>query len=316
MFLFEVLSSPLIYKLTILALTATVLLTLASQFGDYLYLELATHFRLQYVAVAIICAGSLTVFQSWKFLPIALACALLNASHLFPYFSSKTEINASSAHLRVLHANVLKDNQNYRAVFALITENNPDVVVLQEITESWDQQVKFLQAKYPYYKSAPAASGAGMALFSRYRLRDLKVLQLDASTHLAILAEIDISGQPVTILALHPPTPITPNKFANRNRQFREAASLLNSMTGPKVLIGDLNTTMWSPYFVSLTRSTGLRDARLGFGLQTSWPVPLPAILRLPIDHCLVSEEVQVSQLRLGAPAGSDHCPLIVDLIL
>jgi hypothetical protein len=60
MFLLEVVSSQLVFKLTLVVLTAIVILTLASQFGQYLYLELTTHFRLQYVLAAIACALILT----------------------------------------------------------------------------------------------------------------------------------------------------------------------------------------------------------------------------------------------------------------
>ena len=155
-----------------------------------------------------------------------------------------------------------------------------------------------------------------MSVFSRYAFADVKVLHLDSSTHIAILAHLDIKEKTISLLAMHPTTPITPAKFKNRNLQFREAAALLNSIKGSKVLVGDLNITMWSPYFTTLIRSSGLRDARLGFGLGTSWPMPLPSFLRLPIDHCLVSHDVQVDGFRIGPRIGSDHRPVIVDLSL
>lgn len=153
-----------------------------------------------------------------------------------------------------------------------------------------------------------------MALFSRYPLDEAKTLTLDASNHVAILARVKVDGTSVSILALHPPTPISPVKFSNRNRQFREAADIMGAIKGPRFLIGDLNTTMWSPYFRDLTRRSGLVDARLGRGLLTSWPMPLPSFLRLPIDHCLVSRDVTVERARIGKRTGSDHLPLIVDV--
>ena len=323
MFFLEVVSSQLIYRLTLVALIAVVVLTLASQFGQYLYLELTTHFRLQYVLVAILCALLFTVLQAWKFVPIAVLCAVLNSVYLLPYLFKTPGVvlgpqasPRASASLRVLHANVLKDNRNYNALFDLVNGSNADLIVLQEITEDWNEKVGALAKLYPYFKSVPGLEGSGMAVFSRVPFEDVQVLQLDSSTHIAIAVKLNLHGREVTLLSLHPPTPITASKFENRNQQFYEAGNLLNSVEGSKILIGDLNTTMWSPYFNMLLRNAHLRDARLGLGLKTTWPMPLPSFLRLPIDHCLVSADVEVRDVQIGGPIGSDHRPLIVDLVV
>ena len=42
-------------------------------------------------------------------------------------------------------------------------------------------------------------------------------------------------------------------------------------MTGPIMVVGDLNATMWSAPYRSLIDSTGLRNARRGFGILPSW---------------------------------------------
>jgi endonuclease/exonuclease/phosphatase (EEP) superfamily protein YafD len=316
MLLLEVFSLQLLYVLTLVVLTALVLVTLASHFGQYLYLELTTHFRLQYVLAAIVCAVVFTMFQSWKFIPIAIICAVLNAAYLWPYRSTSRPDPTERSRLRILHANVLNKNTNYTTLFEEINNSKPDILVLQELSQAWADQIRTLQQEYPFFEIAPRPDGAGMAILSRYPFENVETLTLDASTHLAILARVNLGEKAVSVLGLHPPTPMSPLKFKNRNRQFREAARVLNSLEGPKVLIGDLNTTMWSPYFSSLLRDSKLRDVRLGFGLHTSWPMPMPWFLRLPIDHCLVSDELRVDRLRIGDSIGSDHYPLIVDLTM
>jgi endonuclease/exonuclease/phosphatase (EEP) superfamily protein YafD len=316
MFLNEVDSSQLIFRLTLVTLSAVVVLTLASQFGQYFFLELTTHFRLQYVLVAIVCAVVFTVLQDWKFVPIAIICAVLNAIYLGPYLRPASHVDADGPRLRLLHANVFKDNRDYKAVFDLVSKTNADLVVLQEVTHEWDNQIEVLKQLYPYTQSVPGPEGSGMAVLSRFPFQDEQVLHLDDSTHIAILVRVTVEGRPVTLLSLHPTTPITPKKFANRNRQFVEAAKLLKATKGSKILVGDLNMSMWSPYFRTLVEKSGLRDVRVGFGLLTSWPMPLPPFLRLPIDHCLVSGDVTVKDVQIGDAVSSDHRPLIVDLVL
>lgn len=315
MFLRDLVFSQPIYKFALTSLILLVILTLASQFGTYAYLELTTHFRLQYFLGALICALLLTPTQSWRFVVIAVLCALLNAASIWPYYKKDASSPLVSANkLRLFHANVFEKSRNYQAVLERIKEADADVVVLQELTEEWSKRTEVLRNPYAYMAVAPRPSGAGMAVFSRYPLENVQVLSFDSTTHIAILARVKVNENALTLLSLHPTTPITIEKFRNRNQQFKEAAKLLTPIAGPKVLVGDLNTTMWSPYFKDLLENAGLREARLGFGLGTTWPEPYPSFLRIAIDHCLVSKDVNVEKLRVGPTTGSDHRPLIVDL--
>jgi endonuclease/exonuclease/phosphatase (EEP) superfamily protein YafD len=312
----QIITSQRIYFLIALTTAAVSAFTLASLFGRHPYLELATHFRLQYALAATACVILLVVFHSWKLLPLALCCAVVNLAFILPYYAASRPPAASNAvHLKLMHANVLGGNKDYAALIAVVEEERPDVLVLQEFTEKWEEQLRYpLGSQYPYSKLAPRQGGSGMALYSRYPLEGAEVLTLDASSHLAILARVNIDGIPLTVLALHPPTPMRTDKFANRNEQFSRAASIMRETQGAKVLIGDLNTTMWSPYFTDLIADSGLSNARQGFGLMPSWPVPLPTPFQIPIDHCLVGGGVAVDSIRTGGRTGSDHRPLIVEV--
>lgn len=318
MFLFDLISPQTIYKLVAALLIVVCVLTFISFFGHHVYLELATHFRLQYAVASLACVVLLATFYPWKLLPFAFAALACNLIYILPYYTAPPASHETSAaiHLRLLAANVLGSNKNYAALNQAVLEAHADIVVLQELTDEWQKQTEDMDSQYPFHKVVPKPRGSGMALFSRYPLEEVEVLSLDSSTHIAILAKVNINDTLVSILALHPPTPVRTDKFLKRNRQFSEAAAIFSATQGPGILIGDLNTTMWSPYFTDLVRNSGLRDARLGFGLKPSWPLPLPAILQLPIDHCLVSADVGVEKIGTGRRTGSDHRPLIVDVLV
>ena len=77
--------------------------------------------------------------------------------------------------------------------------------------------------------------------------------------------------------------------------------------------MGDLNITMWSPNYQEFVDRAELKNTRQGHGILPSWPTQFP-VLSIPIDHVLVSSEIQVRDTRIGRNVGSDHLPIIVDL--
>lgn len=116
-------------------------------------------------------------------------------------------------------------------------------------------------------------------------------------------------------MAAHPHVPIRKTVFKLRNQQLAELGDYVAQIKTPVVVVGDLNITMWSPYYQRFVRQTGLRNARYGFGILPTWPTIIP-LLYIPIDHFMVSPEIQVVNLRTGDRVGSDHLPLITDLAI
>ena len=91
----------------------------------------------------------------------------------------------------------------------------------------------------------------------------------------------------------------------------------MREMAGPKICVGDLNTTTWSRYFKDFVEQSGMRSVREGFGILASWPTFLrPKWMMIPIDHCFVSDDIRVVNAFVGERIGSDHLPLIVELEL
>lgn len=291
-------------------------LTIASFFGRYPYLELTTHFRLQYLWFSAICGIGFCFFKNWKFLAPCLLCFVLNGIYIFPYYFSDNHklTNVPTIILKLMLANVEGRNKSYDKLLESVKSANPDVIVLQEITEEWWKNIQSITYDYPNFKALSRQGGGGLVLLSRFPLEQAEILTLDESTHLAMSGKINVNGTILSILTLHPPTPMRKHKFDYRNGQFGKVSSLIKSEPEPKLLIGDLNTTIWSPYFTELVENSSLRDVRKGKGIYPSWHSYLPNFMRIPIDHCLVGETIEVDNIELGDFTGSDHYPLIVSL--
>ena len=128
-----------------------------------------------------------------------------------------------------------------------------------------------------------------------------------------IRADVEVNGRTVTLLNIHTLPPASSQYFEIRNRQLTALADFANRQEDLVLVAGDLNTAMWSPYYKRMERDSGLVNARKGFGVVATWPSFYP-IFRIPIDHCLISPEIEVVDFRRGPAIGSDHLPLAVDV--
>ncbi len=117
------------------------------------------------------------------------------------------------------------------------------------------------------------------------------------------------------MIAAHPLTPTTKSGFQQRNAQLEAMGRYVSRLPKPVLVIGDLNITMWSPFYQRFVGTAGLDNARSGFGILPTWPTFFP-LLYIPIDHCLISPEIQVLKIRTGPDVGSDHLPLVTDLVI
>ena len=95
------------------------------------------------------------------------------------------------------------------------------------------------------------------------------------------------------VIGTHLASPTTPWRAAVRNSQLDSLATRVARVTGPLVVVGDLNITPYSPLFQDWLERTGLTDTRRGRTLSPSWPAHLP-IVGVPIDHCAVSRDIVI----------------------
>ena len=278
-------------------------------------LELASHFKVQYLAAACVCLLVFALARSRRWAAAAAGVAALNAAFLLPYYLPAPRGGGEAARrtrVKVLLANVNAANADYGRLLALVRATSPDVVVLQEVTEAWARAFEPLHPDYPHMQVIPRPDTFGIAVYSRLPLGGAKTVALGGARVPALAARVEAGGAPFSLVTAHTYPPLA-GMFEGRNEQLSQLGSLAAASARPVVLIGDLNVSPWSPYFAKLAREAGLRDARRGFGVLPTWPADR-RIMSVPIDHCLVSPEVTVVSVETGAEIGSDHLPLAVTL--
>ena len=296
-------------------------LTLLPFIGWRYPLELLSHFQVQYFLAALACAALLALLRRWRWFAVSLASLLLAGTTVLPYQGPGRAAHADAAigpqrTVRVLLANVLLGNHSHDRVLQLVAEADADVLVFQEVNERWRSALAPITGRYPHIAGKSREDPFGTVVYSRLPIEDVDVLVLGEAGRSTICLRVIVDGAPLTLVCTHPKPPLLPGPFALRNDQLDQVADLVGRLPRPLVLAGDLNATMWSPWFRRFSERTALRSVRRGFGVLATWPAALPGFLRIPIDHVLVSDDLSVTGCRLGAATGSDHLPLIVDLVL
>lgn len=217
----------------------------------------------------------------------------------------------SGERLRVLVANVQLDNVEYGRLAEWIGRERPDLVALIEFTPDWRTGLEDVRRAYPYRVESPTGAD-GLALWSRRPLRSGGPIRASAEGWPALPAELDFAGRPLRVWVVHPSPPVWRRGRFVGFPELDALGAWIGREAGPRLVVGDLNTTEASPHFAEFLRLTGLRDSRRGFGPQPSWPAGLP--YRIALDHALVSPELAVVDRRLGPRIGSDHLPFVVVL--
>ena len=280
-------------------------------------LDVASHFRVQYVAAAAILIVALAVRRQWLWCAALAVSLAISARPLLPYLPfgapAVAATTTSGPPVKVLTVNLLFSNHSTARLLETVREESPDIVVFVEFTPGWSSLVEPLRASYPHRLELPIERSAGIALFSRLPLDTANVLPLGRSP--AIEAQVRTPAGMFTLIGVHLRSPTSGWRAGQRNWQYERLEQRLDEIEGPVLVTGDFNTTPYSPFLSEWLERTGLVDTRRGRGLAWSWPTFLP-IVGIPIDHCVVSEDFRVISARRLPAFGSDHYPILTELAL
>jgi endonuclease/exonuclease/phosphatase (EEP) superfamily protein YafD len=261
---------------------------------------LLEHFRVQYLLVGIaIVAVARSLAPQW-FDP-ALVILLLDLIVVAPGMRGAPADHAGKR-VRILLSNVLTSNTHYDRIEALVAETKPDVIGLVEPDATW-----FSHLALPGYTrmEVPHLGNFGIALYARGTLTG--GAEYLGTSYPTIVAQVDV-GARFTMVLTHPMPPMSARSRDEQFAQFEAIHDRIAPMQ-PVVIAGDFNATPWSKPFAVI--ANGLCDTRNGY--QGSFPTS-SAIIRIPIDHVLVTCGVGVHDRWVGPDVGSDHLPVIVDL--
>lgn len=300
-------------------------------------LERAMHFPAYWAPLGLLLTAGLLWSKRWMLGMVSLAVGLGYGAQVaclwVPPGGQRQAVTAAAdtPGWTLLAFNVLKSNRRHAEVLAALRREQADVVYLTEMRPEWFAALAPLEKDYPHRLGK---AGHSDWLLSKHPLEDARVVSLTFEAAQAangagtpaeplravwnndelVVATVLLGGRRVRVGGIHPPIPTNGSRIA----QQRACATIYRDelradpQADARLLVGDFNTSCFSPTFRLLLEATGLRDSARGFGYAPTWG---PMFQRrqwlpwvgLPIDHVLVSERVRVLHREVGPDLGSDH---------
>jgi endonuclease/exonuclease/phosphatase (EEP) superfamily protein YafD len=275
---------------------------------------LLEHFRVQYVVGggALVAVAVAMRMRGWSD-----AAAIATLLHGLPVAAdlirSPQAGPAGGAAIRVLLLNVHTESSGFEQVRQLIGDEQPDLIALVEVDARWIAGVAPAVRDFSGQIEHPRSDNFGVALYARGQVTG--AIESLGSSLPSVVADVAIRGARMRVLLTHPMPPVSGGAYEEQEHQLAAVAERTRASAGLMLVMGDFNATPWSRLFARLQRDTGLCDSRAGFGVQASFPAGM-AVMRIPIDHLLASCSIGVRDRRIGRDVGSDHLPVIADLVV
>jgi endonuclease/exonuclease/phosphatase (EEP) superfamily protein YafD len=278
--------------------------------------ELLTHLRAHYLFALVLGAAILATLKHFKLAAVFGVFAIINLCFVLTLYLPESRSRADGRPIRLMNVNGYHYNPTRQKLITLIHDTQPEVVLVLEVDDAWVKDLELLADSYPHRHYEPREHDLGIALLSRLPVNDLDVHYFGPADVPSFTARLeDHGGNSFHLIGTHPLPPLSATGAVARNEQLTNINAFIQTLAGPVVLAGDLNSTSWSPNFRDFVRRAGLRDSRNGFGNQPTHPGRL-APIGIAIDHVLVTPDISVRARSVGPYIGSDHRPVIVDLVI
>ncbi len=267
--------------------------------------------------------------------PVLLLAALCwQCYRIFPYTalatyqveSAKDDERANT--VRLLIYNVRYDNRQANELLETIDKTDPDLILLVEPTQSWEEQLTPRLSDYPHTVLQPQDNHYGILLYSRLELVKARVRFLVDDEVPSIQTDVRLpGGEIMTLYGLHPKPPGLKREVDHEREDSdqrdaellivaKEVAELAKQGGDhPVIVAGDFNDVAWSHTTRLFQRVSGLLDPRVGRGLYNTYNAE-SRIHRFPLDHIFASNHFRLISLEVLPPLGSDHHAVLVSFAL
>ena len=239
----------------------------------------------------------------------------------------------TGATIKIVSFNVQGSNAELGRATDWLLQAAPDLIVLQETAEGYDERLAPL---YEVYAHEDHIEGS-VRVFSRFPILAREVLIIeDEPGRAALRLLLNVDGRRLAVYAVHFSLPLRPRAELDpdsdfglggllrynerrRNGQIRRFLQLLEDEPSPYIVAGDFNVSDASLIYAEIAELMGDAWRAAGNGAGRTWPVAeaigLPRVILpfLRIDYVWHSAGLRATAATVGEAIGSDHLPISVE---
>ena len=220
--------------------------------------------------------------------------------------------------IKVLYANILYTNDDFKSLEQKIEQENPDIVILVEFSDDHEKEMKeFFKEKYPYMnRNSRSTMLAWDVVFSKKTIKNATTTWIEWKwgrkySYMQIeCEESDLECEnKFDLYVVHTAAPVSIENFEMRNKQLEQLWLNFNQnkSENPTIVIWDFNLSPRSYYYKQLIKNWNLNNA-LSFQLPNrTRSLRQQKIFRSHIDQIFISPEVKISRINIEDLTWSDH---------
>lgn len=218
--------------------------------------------------------------------------------------------SAASGRWTVLSLNTWHAHADPAALTDALIEANADVLVLTEFGPNKIAELHRLEKFYAYRADCAALWDCSIAVLSRHPFTTSGATP-EGDGPARVWLTFGKGEDAFTVLGVHVLEPL--RSSAIHARELSSLAGITLGISGKVLVAGDFNATPWTSGFARFEELSGLQH--MGRYLP-SFPSGRKGLPQLAIDHMFASQGVRFEEVWLGPDVGSDHRPVLANIVL
>ena len=209
-----------------------------------------------------------------------------------------------------------------------ISRSDADVICLQETHRRWEAVLRNqLGGRYPYCEFEEWSGAGGIAIMSRYKLDNVRLLVPTEGWFPALLADVESPVGSVQVLNVHLRPGLSDRGSVSASAYFQSPGIHLKELEGflvltdsdkPLVVAGDFNEHE-NKKAIRWLVGQGFTDALSMYDSNTEtwrWNTFVGISLKNRYDHIVLSEHLECTGARVTQVEASDHMPVLAVIVL